>query len=268
MNRMGILYDSIGRTYAQTRGSDSRITARLLQILSTVPLSTVVDIGAGTGSYATALAEQGYRVLAVEPSGVMREQAVVHPAIQWIDAVVENVPLPNGAADAAIVMLACHHFQDCCQAFQEMQRITEGGPIILFTYDPDKIADFWLTQYFPALVTDVRSTFMPIPELVSELQSAATSAVTVEPFALPHDLSDAFAAVGWARPELYLDPAVRSGISSFAKMTTHDLEQGLSALRSDLRTGVWEQRYGTLCTQSHHDVGYRFVYTAPLQTMP
>lgn len=55
------LYDTIGKTYAQTRSSDPRIAAKLLEILASSQASIVADVGAGTGSYACVLAEQGYR---------------------------------------------------------------------------------------------------------------------------------------------------------------------------------------------------------------
>ena len=144
-----MIYDTIGRNYAQTRRSDSRIAARLLEILSLSQPSTVVDIGAGTGSYAMVLAEHGYRVLAVEPSERMRTQAIAHPGIEWIEAYADNLPLPNHSADAAIIMLAFHHFQNHQQALREVH-ITGGGQIVLFTYEPAMISGFWLTDYFPS----------------------------------------------------------------------------------------------------------------------
>lgn len=105
------LYDAIERNYARTRRRDSRITAKLLEILATSEASIVADIGAGSGSYALTFAEHGYHVLAVEPSATMRDQAITHPAIEWIDGYAENLPLPDKSADAAIIMLAFHHFQ-------------------------------------------------------------------------------------------------------------------------------------------------------------
>lgn len=211
------LYDTIGRTYAQTRRSDPRIAAKLLEILTSGQASTIADIGAGTGSYALVLAEHGYRVLAVEPSATMRSQAIAHPAIEWFDGYADNLPLSNQLVDAAIIMLAFHHFQNYQQALCEVDRVTGGGQIVLFTYDPAMISRFWLTKYFPSFVTDVESTFLPISQLTAEIQTVTGNAVSVIPFPLPQDLSDSFAAVGWARPELYLDSSVRNGISSFAK---------------------------------------------------
>lgn len=255
------LYDTIGRNYAQTRRSDLRIATTLLEILASSQASTIADIGSGTGSYALVLAERGYRVLAVEPSATMRSQAIAHSGVQWINACAENLPLPDQSADAAIMILAFHHFQDYRQALREVHRITGNGQIVLFTYDPDAISGFWLTKYFPSLATDVRSTFMPVSELVSEIQTITGAVVNILPFSLPHDLSDSFAAVGWARPELYLDSSVRNGISSFAKINHDELNHGLCHLQEDLATGAWTQKYGHLRQRSQYDVGYRFIYT-------
>lgn len=257
-----MLYDTIGKTYAQTRQSDPRIAAKLLEILEPFQASTIVDIGAGTGSYALYLAEHGYQVLAVEPSTVMRHQAIAHPAVRWIDAKAEHLSLPSHSADVAIIILALHHFPDYSQALQEIHRVTGSGQMVIFTYDPDLISSFWLTEYFPSFIADVQSTFLPIATLTAEMATIKDRAVNIVPFPLPHDLSDSFAAVGWARPELYLKHNIRNGISSFAKLNENELEQGLSNLRKDLETGIWDQKHGYLRQHTFYDVGYRFVFTA------
>ena len=41
------LYDVIGKSYAQTRRSDPRITEKLLEILAPSQAATIADIGAG-----------------------------------------------------------------------------------------------------------------------------------------------------------------------------------------------------------------------------
>jgi SAM-dependent methyltransferase len=256
------LYDTIGKNYIQTRKSDPRIAAKLLEILSLSQVTTIADIGAGTGSYASVLAEHGYQVLAIEPSAIMRSQAIDIPTIKWIDTFAENIPLPDLSIDAAIVILAFHHFQDYQQALHEINRVTCDGKIVLFTYDPDLIASFWLTNYFPSLIVDIKSTFLPIPNLIADIESISNRTVNVIPFALPHDLSDSFAAVGWARPELYLDNKIRNGISSFSKMTDIELDRGLSSLQKDLETKEWDRKYEYLRNQQEYDAGYRFVYTA------
>lgn len=255
------LYDVIGKTYASTRRSDSRIAEKLLEILASSQASTIADIGAGTGSYALVLAELGYRVFAIEPSATMRSQAIAHPEIEWIDGYADQLPLPNQSVDAAIIMLAFHHFQNYRQALREIHRVVGDGQIILFTYDPAMISSFWLTQYFPSFVKDVESTFLPISQLMNEIQTVVGRHVKTLPFPLPHDLLDSFAAVGWARPELYFDSKIRNGISSFTKIDADELENGLSRLREDLEEGTWDQKYGHMRWEKQYDVGYRFVHS-------
>ena len=255
------VYDSIGASYTRTRKSDPRIAQALLSILNLPSGSTVADIGAGTGSYASVLADAGHQVVAVEPSSTMRNQATPHADVQWIEAYAEALPLPDASVDAAVVMLAFHHFQEPLRALHEIYRITAPGKMLLFTYDPEMIAHFWLINYFPAFVEDVRSTFLPLSSLASKIEAITTRPVKVEPFALPHDLLDSFAAVGWGRPELYLDDRIRNGISSFSKMTDSELSQGLSKLRKDIGMGLWDKQYGHLRRRSHYDAGYRFLYT-------
>ena len=232
------LYDRIGKTYAKTRKSDSRIADKLLEILSSSNVNTVVDVGAGTGSYAGILANHGYHVLAVEPSATMRKQAIANASIKWIEGYAEKLPLPDKSVDAAVVMLAFHHFQNYRQALHEIHRVVGNGQIVLFTYDPAMIPHFWLTEYFPSFIQDVESAFLPLSKLMHEIRSIGDRKVDVIPFLLPYDLSDSFAAVGWARPELYLDGNIRTGISSFANIDTDELEKGLSCLKEDLEKGL------------------------------
>jgi ubiquinone/menaquinone biosynthesis C-methylase UbiE len=255
------LYNAIGNNYSQTRKSDPRITAALLEILNVAPPATIVDIGAGTGSYALELAKQGYQVFAVEPSTTMQNQSTFHPLIQWFEGFAENLPLPDQSADAAIIMLAFHHFQNYQKALEEAYRVAGGGQLVVLTYDPDCISRFWSTRYFPGLISDVQSTFLPIAELTSAIETITNASVKVIPFPLPHDLIDAFAAVGWARPELYLDSRIRNGISTFAKLDQVALNDGLSRLQQDIETGTWDEDFGYLRQQQQYDAGYRFVYT-------
>ena len=254
------IYDSIGRGYSKTRKSDYRIVEALLNILKLSEISTIADLGAGTGSYALALAKNNYNIIAIEPSKTMRSQANTHPNIKWIDASAESLPLSNGSVDAVIIMLAMHHFQDYRQALKEAYRVTNNGSIIIFTYDPIAIDRFWLTNYFPSLITDVKATFVPIDRLVFELKKITEKTIKVAPFSLPNDLVDSFAAVGWGRPELYLDKSIRQGISSFSKLKSTEINSGLLNLKEDLKSGKWDNKYKHLRTKDNYDVGYRSVY--------
>jgi hypothetical protein len=79
------IYDTIGATYTSTRRPDPRIAAQIHAALGDA--ETVIDVGAGAGSY-----EPPQTVLAIEPSAVMIAQrpAGAAPALQ---AAAESIPL-------------------------------------------------------------------------------------------------------------------------------------------------------------------------------
>jgi ubiquinone/menaquinone biosynthesis C-methylase UbiE len=255
------LYNSIGEGYNQTRQPDNRIVEQLLNLLDLPPGKIIADVGAGTGNYSNAIAEKGYQVIAIEPSRIMQRQAQQHPQVSWITAVAEDIPLPDQSVDAAIIMLALHHFQDLTMGIKEINRIVSTGKIVIFAFEQHKIPDFWLTDYFPYFILDTLDIFPDTKAIAQDVSQITNKPVEIIPFLLPPDLNDLFAAAGWYQPEIYLDPKVRNGISTFAKMSLNELTQGIEKLSTDLNNGVWLQKYGYLKQQTEYDAGYRFIVT-------
>ncbi|BAY34438.1 type 11 methyltransferase [Nostoc carneum NIES-2107] len=252
------LYDSIGKQYTTTRIPDYRIVQKIIDLLNLPPGSLIADIGAGTGGYSKALANRGFSVYAVEPSSVMRKQASEHPQVQWFNGYAEALPLADKSVNAAISILTIHHFSDLAKSFQEMHRIIKDGEILLFTFDnrfPQKI---WLYDYFPSLWEESLK-FIPINEITSLIEKNTHRSVEVIPFILPYDLSDLFAAAAWRRPELYLQPEVRAGISAFAFSNPTLIASGVTSLAEDLSSGKWDAKYGDIRQVTEIDAGYRFL---------
>jgi SAM-dependent methyltransferase len=253
------LYDSIGRGYAKTRVADPRIAGRLIALLDLPPYATVLDVGAGTGKYARALADHGFKVIALEPSEVMQSQAAPHERVHFVQACAESILLPDSSADGAIVVLALHHFRDRIAAFEEVLRVVGNGPVVLFTFDPVAFSKFWLARYFPRLGRGF-SEFVSLSEIISEIQRLVPRrTVNTVPFPLPRDLQDKFGAASWGHPEAYLDAEVRNGISHFALMPASEVESGLQNLQDDLASGRWDEAYSSLRTLEAYDVGYHFI---------
>jgi ubiquinone/menaquinone biosynthesis C-methylase UbiE len=253
------LYDEIGQSYTAHRQADSRLTNAVLSLLQLPTGASIADIGAGTGNYSLALAQKGYQLTAIEPSAVMQQQAKQNCNIAWISGLAEQLPLNSNSVQASIGILSMHHFKGAKQALDEMARISKNNRVLLFTFDPRQIERPWLADYFPFLWGDTFKYFPPIEEVADWLARATGGQVTTMPFELPHDLKDFFAAAGWRRPELYLNATVRSCMSGFAIADQHRVAQGVKALRNDLETGAWDDKYGWLRGKHKADIGYRFV---------
>src|SRR5919201_1195931 len=135
------LYDTIGATYTVTRHTEPRIAAQVWAALGDA--RTVLNIGAGTGSYEPADRD----VLAVEPSEIMRAQRPAGAA-PCVAAAAESLPFEDQSFDAAMAVSTVHHWQDPIAGLREMRRVARR--VVVFTCDTTDPSQFWLTRdYLP-----------------------------------------------------------------------------------------------------------------------
>ena len=253
------LYDSIGTTYTATRTAEPRIAQRLVELLKVPIGASILDVGAGTGNYSAALAEVGYNVTALEPSKVMRDQRADHPRLRWCEGFAEELPFEDDAFDGVMMTLCMHHFSDWHRALEEASRVVGSGPIVILTFDAELDSRFWLFDYFPSFRTVDKEWFPKLEDIDDFAERELQSSLAIHRFALPPDLIDHFAAAGWGRPEIYLQESYRAGISSFAKAPEAEIRAGLEALESDLQSGRWDSKHGSLRSAASIDVGYVFL---------
>lgn len=252
-------YDRIGKTYSSTRAADPRITHRLIDLLGLEAESSLIDIGAGSGNYSYALAQQGFKVMAVEPSQTMREQAQPHPDLQWQAACAEALPFADNSFDGAVMTLCLHHLADWKEGIREALRVSGNGPLVIFAFDIEHKSNFWLFDYFPEFIELDRDWSATIGELKAFSEDQPDCGFECFPFPLPKDLQDHFAAAGWARPEIYLQEKYRRGISSFSRLDADVIEERIGKLEADLANGDWQIKYGELLEHDYYDRGYVFL---------
>lgn len=250
----GAAYDTIGRGYARQRRPDPRIAARVTAALGTA--RTILNVGAGAGSYEPA----GRVVVAAEPSAIMLAQRLpgAAPAVR---ARAEALPFMDRAFDAVMAVLTLHHWEDRAGGLAECARVARER-VVLLTWDPES-PGFWLVQdYLPEFLALDRLQFPTMDALGAALGDAfeGGARVDVTPVPVPGDCMDGFLGAYWARPAAYLEPAVRAGISSFARADLAPAVQaGLERLRADLASGAWKARHGGRLAADTLDVGYRLV---------
>jgi SAM-dependent methyltransferase len=247
-------YDRTGRTYSVTRQPDPRIGTLIERALQ--GMSTVANIGAGTGSY-----EPSNTVIAVEPSHVMvgQRRSGAAPAVR---AAAERLPIGTDAVDASIALLTVHHWTDIAAGIAEMIRVARRR-VVIFTWDNNVFRRFWLLRdYLPSAAdTDARLA-VPIDRLAALLGDAS-----IHPVPVPHDCADGFGGAYWRRPHAYLDETVRAGMSLCALTPKTLLESGLQQLETDLGNGAWARRHADLLELPELDLGYRLL-VADLKLRP
>jgi SAM-dependent methyltransferase len=237
-------YDRLGVGYLRTRREDPRLVARIHAALGEA--RSVVNVGAGTGSYEP----RGRAVVAVEPSAVMIAQrpAAAGPAVR---AAAEALPFGEHQFDAAMALWTIHHWADPGQGIAELRRVARSVVIVTAS---DRLNQLWLIRdYFPA-ITLRRPEIKP-----ARIAALLGGNVRIEPFPVPRDCLDGFGAAFWARPEAYLDPRIRAGISAFGLLGEAEISPGLQQLQEDLRSGAWDARNGSLRQLPEFDCGLRLI---------
>lgn len=240
-------YSKHGKGYASKRRPDPRIAARLHQALGDA--RTVLNVGAGAGSYEP---EDRY-VVAIEPSQAMRAQRPRH-LVPAIHGIAEQLPLDDQSVDASMALITVHQWRDLDKGLSELRRVTRG-PIIVLTFDPDVFDRYWFTDYAPELISHERRRFPGIDRIAESLGRSTE----VHCIPIPIDCVDGFNEAYYARPESFLDPAVRGAQSGWSFISDEEQRRFVKALGDDLKSGDWDRKYGEWRTRPYFEGSLRLV---------
>ncbi len=243
-------YERSGAGYAGTRRTDPRIAAVVHGALGSA--RSVLNVGAGAGSYEP----DDRAVVALEPSAAMRAQRRGgHPVVEWI---AERLPFADASFDAAMATVTVHQWRDPVAGLYEMRRVSRG-PVVVLTFDGDALCRFWLADYVPELMDAERRRY-PALEVVAD---ALGGPGLIYPVPVPRDCLDGFTEAYFARPEAFLDPAVRRGQSAWGFVGDGVEDRFVGELRRDLETGEWDRRYGSFRTRAVFEGSLRLVAHTP-----
>ena len=148
-------------------------------------------------------------------------------AVTWHIGNVEALPFPDGVFSGAMCTLAIHHFKALRPAFQEVFRVLARGRFVLFTSTVEQMRGYWLNDYFPAAMARSIAQMPGRQAIMEALRQSGFASIHTEPYEVQTDLQDFFLYSGKHRPEMYLDPHVRAGISTFAALAdASEVEEG------------------------------------------
>jgi ubiquinone/menaquinone biosynthesis C-methylase UbiE len=167
-------------------GDRARLDGMLAQVMLG-PDDLVVEIGCGTGRLTLPLGlavGAGVRVVGVDPEERMLEVARrkdVAGRVMWRRGTAYRLPLEDGSAKLALMVMVVHLLRRRLSAFREARRVLRGGGrLSLWTFTPDHVAGFYLNEYFPSIPVIDAVRFPKVAVLERELERAGFRRVSVE----------------------------------------------------------------------------------------
>lgn len=178
----------------------------------------------------------------------------------------EALPFRDGAFDAALAVLTVHHWTDLDAGLAELRRVALRQ--VVLTFEPAALGGLWLVRDYLPEIAELDGRRLPSTERVATALAGADRRVDVHELPIPRDMADGMLAAFWARPGVYLDPAIRAGMSIFASMDEATVEAAMARLRSDLDDGTWARRNAELLDQDELENGYRLLVATDRAEVP
>ena len=107
------------------------------------PPARLLEVGAGSGEVASILADDGYEVVAVDPSS---------KAPDVLPITLLELDRPPASFDAALAVVALHHVEPLAPSCERLARLVRvGGTIVVDEFDvealDERAAAWWLDQW-------------------------------------------------------------------------------------------------------------------------
>lgn len=246
-------YDRFGQKYSGYRQTDPRIAAYVLKALESS--KTILNVGAGAGSYEP---DDKY-VVAVEPSISMRSQRILNGKVPAINSKADSLPFDDNAFDASMAMITVHHWPDIDKGIKELRRVTKDQ-ILILTFDPNELDNFWNVDYFPELIAVEKARYPTI----DFLKTALGGNCEVIAIPIPIDCVDGFQEAFYGRPEAFLEKEVRLSQSAWGFLPKELEETLVQKLEADLKSGEWDKKYGHFRSQSNFTCALRLLISTPV----
>lgn len=236
-----VKYHRIGRGYNQTRKADPYLTSRMKHYLNLQKEGVYLEIGCGTGNYTNALSEDTFHFIGIDPSEEMLSKArESNGRIDWRRGEAARTDLEDASVDGVLASLTIHHWPTLKPAFNELYRVLRPeGKMVIFTSTPEQMEAYWLNHYFPSMMAAAVRQMPSFEKLRAAMEASGFKISATEKYFVSNELQDLFLQSGKHRPELYLRPEIRKGISTFADLANAtEVEAGLQKLKQDIETGM------------------------------
>ncbi|MDK8172642.1 demethylmenaquinone methyltransferase [Curtobacterium citreum] len=141
------MFDDVAAKYDLTNDILSAGNAPLWRVATVravdpQPGERVLDIAAGTGTSAAALAKKGAEVTALDLSaGMIAVGRERHPEITFVEGDAEHLPFDDDSFDAVTISFGLRNVNDPMQAITEMLRVLKpGGRVVICEFSTPPMA--------------------------------------------------------------------------------------------------------------------------------
>jgi ubiquinone/menaquinone biosynthesis C-methylase UbiE len=243
-------YDAWAKRYDGTRGASPSVLRALLDALGPPAGRSLLDIGGGTGNYARALRDAGFRVTLCDFSPGMAAQAAAKldgSAVAIADG--QHLPFSDGSFDCAISVKVLNHVPDWRRFLREARRVVRNGPLVLLHATKETLEGNWILEYLPSLVAPENTRYETQADILEALREAGFGRAEVKPM-FYSDLEDGSAQALKHDPDAFL--ANVRNTSLFYRLSSDEADALLERIRADHQSGRLREvmeRYEPLVTR-------------------
>jgi ubiquinone/menaquinone biosynthesis C-methylase UbiE len=234
MHNRAVDYNRAAGEYAAHRRIHAGVFRQLWQQGRVQPESRVLEVGCGTGNYASSLAGYtGCTAWGLDPSAGMLVHARAHPErIGWVLGRAERIGLAGGIFDLLFSVDVIHHVADKAALYREAARLLRPGGQVCTVTDSEEIIRRRevLSGYFPETVEVELARYPHLADLegwMAEAGLASLGTVVVEE---PYEVSSAQPYRDKAFSSLHLisEEAWRAGLERLEQVLARGPVRGAS----------------------------------------
>jgi ubiquinone/menaquinone biosynthesis C-methylase UbiE len=221
-----ISYDAVAARYARHRDRQNFVVENLNRLRAKSPDAPILEIGCGTGVYASAMAQANAGgVYAMDLSRQMLRHAPTR-STQLLQARASQLPFADESLAMVFSVNVIHHLKNIGAYFQEAFRVLKSGGILCTATDSRAIIERRrpLSHYWPATIPIELARYHPVERLRREMTAARFVRAGECEGRSEFSISDI---------DAYQDKAY----SCLQLIAEEDFARGLTAMASDLRHG-------------------------------
>ncbi len=254
-----INYGLVASVYDSSRRVEPAIAVAIVEALRSLHARSVLEIGAGTGNYTSALTTSGLSVIALDRSPSMVEIGAQKAPARWILGDASALPLRKHSVDAIAGVNVLHHLHALPAALADFRRVARAGAVLQAVVR-ENLETLWYRHYLPEIEGVLLPLHPTLGGLITTMFHAGFCRVaSVKIFY--SGCGDLTFEAARTRPHLLFDPGYRASTSGFRRLSSAGIARGLAELERDLDSGAFA-RIAAPFDAAHADAGDCVLITA------